>query len=94
MGDTNNPTRTGKQEIEDLHGYQSIGIVVSVGTARKLKENAKKTKFFSTILDIAKEFSDRATDPEVIHEGMQRDHEKNDNLFPYYRLNRPGGLKT
>ena len=94
MGNTNNPTRTGKQEIEDLHGYQSIGIVVSVGTARKLKENAKKAAFFSTIPDTAREFSDRATDPEVIHEGMQRDHEKNDNPFPYYRLNHPGGLKT
>ena len=94
MGHTNNPTRTGKQEIEDLYGSQSIGIVVSVGTARKLKKDAKKATFFSTIPETAREFSDTATDPEVIHEEMQRDHEKNDEPFPYYRLNHPGGLQT
>ena len=93
LGHTNNPTRTGKQEIEDLHGLTSIGIVVSVGTARKRKEDAKKATFFSTIPDSAREFADRATDPESVHDGMQRDYEKYED-FPYYRFNHPGGLQT
>ena len=93
FGHNNNPTRTGKQEIEDLHGSRSIGIVVSVGTARKLKEDAKKARFFSTIPDAAREFADAATDPEIVHKEMQRDHD-NYSKFPYYRLNHPGGLQT
>ena len=94
FGHTNNPTRTGKQEIEELHGRDSIGIVVSVGTARKLKQDAKKATFFSTIPDSAREFAELATDPEVIHNDMQRDHVNGRNDFPYYRLNHPGGLQT
>ena len=93
FGQANNPTRTGKQEIEDLHGYTSIGIVVSVGTARKLREDAKKGTFFSTVPNAAREFADKATDPEIIHAEMQRDYQ-NRNEFPYYRLNHPGGLRT
>ena len=91
FGHTNNPTRTGKHEIEDLHGSNSIGVVVSAGTARKLKQDARKATFFSTIPDSAREFADQATDPEVIHKDMQRDHDK-EKRFPYYRLNHPGGL--
>ena len=93
FGHNNNPTRTGKQEIEDLHGRSSIGIIVSVGTARKLKKDAKKANFFSTIPDSAREFADTATDPEIVHNEMQRDHD-NHNGFPYFRLNHPGGLQT
>ena len=93
FGPANNPTRTGKQEIEDLHGHNSVGIVVSVGTARKLPKDAKKATFFSTIPDSAREFADTATDPETIHNEMQREHNKYDE-FPYYRLNDPGGLQT
>lgn len=93
FGQANNPTRTGTQEIEELHGYDSIGIVVSIGTARKLKEDAKKATFFSTIPGSAREFADAATDPEIIHHNMQRHHDKR-HEFPYYRLNHPGGLQT
>ena len=67
----NNPTRTGKHEIEDLHGYASIDIIVSVGTARKLVKDAKKKTFFSTIPNLANEFADNATDPEKTHEEIQ-----------------------
>ena len=88
----NNPTRTGKHEIEDLHGYNSIGIVVSVGTARKLKEDAKKAAFFTTLVHMTREFADTLTDPETTHTEMKRD--QNRYKFPYYRLNYPGGLKT
>ena len=87
----NNPTRTGKHEIEDLHGYTSIDIIVSVGTARKLVEEAKKETFFSTIPNLANEFAATATDPEKTHDEMKRDQRR--NKFPYYRLNDPGGLK-
>ena len=93
FGQANNPTRTGKQEIEDLNGKSSIGIVVSVGTARKQKKDAKKATFFSTIPDSAREFADTATDPEIIHKEMKREHDKY-NEFPYYRLNERGGLQT
>ena len=94
FGQANNPTRTGKQEIEDLYGSEFVGIVVSVGTARKLKEPAKKTTFFSTIPASAREFANTATNPEIIHEQMQRDHVNGPNRYSYYRLNHPGGLET
>ena len=106
----NNPARTGKHEIEDRHGYASVGIIVSVGTARKLKEDVKKKTFFNTIPNLAKEFANTATDPEITHDEMKRDYEmerdyemKRDHKkerdyrrydFLYYRLNHPGGLKT
>ena len=93
FGPANNPTRLGKQEIEDLQGSDAIGIVVSVGTARKLKQDAKKATFFSTIPNSAREFAEQVTDPEVTHREMQRDYNK-DQKFPYYRLNYPGGLQT
>src|SRR5205085_1147612 len=32
---TNNPTAEGTREIEDLSGSNSIGVVVSIGTARR-----------------------------------------------------------
>ena len=92
FGRANNPTRTGKQEIEDLNGKSFVGIVVSVGTARKLKKDAKKATFFSTIPNAAREFADTVTDPEDIHQDMKRD--VNSHEFPYYRLNDPGGLQT
>lgn len=88
----NNPTRTGKHEIEDLHGYAAIGVVVSVGTARKLMEDAKKGNFFTTIVNLTREFVDTLTDPETTHKEMQRDHKR--YKFPYYRLNYPGGLRN
>ena len=93
LGPANNPTRVGKQEIEDLQGPDAIGIIVSVGTARKQKQDAKKATFFSTIPDSAKEFAEQVTDPEVIHKEMERDC-RNGQKFSYYRLNHPGGLQT
>ena len=89
----NNPTRVGTLEIEKLQGPDAIGIVVSVGTARKSKQDAKKATFFSIIPDSAREWAAEVTDPEKIHEDMEREYTK-DHEFPYYRLNYPGGLKT
>ena len=93
FGQANNPTRIGKQEIEDLNGKSSTGIVVSVGTSRKLKKDVKKAKFYSIIIDTAREFADTVTDPEIIHNEMQGEQERY-NDFTYYRLNEPGGLQT
>ena len=93
IGLANNPTQIGKQEIENLHGSTSVGIVVSVGTARKFKTDAKKATFWSTIPDSAREFADGASDPEVVHTDVQRDREKH-KQFSYYRLNYPGGLQS
>ena len=90
---TNNPTREGLREIEDLHGENSVGIAVSVGTARKLKEDSKNKAFFSTIPRSTRDFADTATDPEIVHKQLQRDHDRNPK-FSYYRLNHPGGLNT
>lgn len=88
---TNNPTKIGIKEIEDLHGNASIGIVVSVGTARKRREDAEK--FISKVLDLARSSADRGTDPESVHHEMQRNHETY-NEFPYYRFDHPGRLPT
>lgn len=63
------PARTGTQEIGDLHGHSSVGIVVSVGTARTLESNAKKATFFSTIPDAARD----------VVENMRRDQESMEN---------------
>ena len=93
IGLANNPTQIGKREIEKLRGSTSVGIVVSVGTARKLKKDAKKATFWSTVPNAAREFADGASDPEVVHHDMQSDYEM-DNKFPYYRLNYPGGLQS
>lgn len=91
---TNNPTWEGKREIEDLYGPNSIGIVVSVGTARKLKEDGGKKPFFSSIPHSTRDFADTMTDPEIVHQEIKREHERSRGMFSYYRLNHPGGLKT
>ena len=93
IGLSNNPTQIGKEEIENRHGSSSVRIVVSVGTARRLKKDAKKATFWSTIPDAAREFADGASDPEAIHIDMQRDHDRYKE-FQYYRLNYPGGLQS
>lgn len=93
MGNTNNPTRIESRRSKISMDINPLASWLARNGAQA-EENAKKATFFSTFPDTAKEFSDRATDPEVIHEWMQRDHEKNDNPFPYYRLIQPGGLKT
>ena len=86
---TNNPTLQGKREIEDLYGTNSIGIVVSVGTARKKKEETGPPglRFFTKIRREMKGWAHEMSDPEEVHHDMQRERD-----FPYYRLNDPEGL--
>ena len=79
---TNNPTRQAIREIEDLHGRSSIGTVVSVGTARRKKEDNR-----FRMVRFLKSMAFDLSDPETIHDDMQREQG-----FPYYRLNHPEGL--
>ena len=88
----NNPTRRGQLEIEELHGPDSIGIVVSVGTARQ--ENVDKSSQWWHFVDkLPREMKGMAhnlSDPEQVHEDMQKEQKKQD--FAYFRLNHKDGL--
>ncbi|KAL9120109.1 MAG: hypothetical protein Q9187_003333 [Circinaria calcarea] len=86
---SNNPTREATREIEEAHGKGSMGVVVSIGTARQDKQPPDKG--FQTIIPRLKGFVQSATDPEVMHREMD-DKSHHDN-FPYYRLNDTGSLK-
>ena len=89
-----NPTRTGTQEIDDLHGYSSLGIVVSVGMAHTRKTNAKNLFHSSTVPDAAREFaSELFDDSQQVHKEIQRDLENN-MKYQYFRLDYAEGLKT
>ena len=93
FGLTNNPTQEAKREVEELYGRDSVGIIVSVGTARKLNEETQKKRFFTTLPTAAKASFHKMTDPEQIHKELQMEHD-NEKAFSYYRLNHSGGLKT
>ena len=94
FSNTNNPTRRAQLEIEELHGAGSIGIVVSVGTARKKwkDKSSRWLHFFNKIPREMKGMAHELSDPEVVHGDMQRESERDKQQFPYYRLNHPDGL--
>ncbi|KAI9712377.1 MAG: hypothetical protein M1820_001590 [Bogoriella megaspora] len=84
----NNPVREAVEEIEDLAGPNSLGIVVSVGTAR----GQKKSKM--TISAKLKSMIDEKTDPEVNHRWAEDKFEvKSGHHRHYFRLNHPGALE-
>lgn len=85
----NNPTKEGTAEIEGLNGTELIGIVVSVGTARKDEGKLKRgpLAFKSRVEEIAQ----KVTDTERVHTDMET--KSSEDGFPYYRLNDPDGLK-
>ena len=87
---SNNPTREGTQEIEEMHGANSIGVVVSIGTARD--NERPREKGILPIIQKLKGFVQSATDPEVMHLEMKR--KSYPDKFPYYRLNDPGGTSV
>lgn len=76
---TTNPTEEGALEIEDLYGKFSIGVVVSVGTARR------DEPWGGGIRRNVKTVFNKASNSEVVHNKM-RDKAANDG-FQYYRLN-------
>ncbi|KAL9118960.1 MAG: hypothetical protein Q9187_004487, partial [Circinaria calcarea] len=84
---SNNPTREGTQEIEEMHGTNSMGVVVSIGTARH--NERPREKGILPVIQKLKGFVQSATDPEVMHLEMKR--KSYPDKFPYYRLNDPGG---
>ena len=89
FGDKNNPTKEGTDEIEWMHGTESIGIVVSVGTARRDEGSLRRGAFaFKSKLE---EIAQKATDTERVHTDMEA--KSVTEGFPYYRLNDPNGLK-
>ena len=92
FGRENNPTGQGKREIEDFHRPNSIGIVVSVRTARKKKATTGSSlRRFLTV--IAKDFKDIVhdiSDPESTHEDIEL--AADEKRFPYYRLNQKDSL--
>lgn len=93
FGHANNPTLEGTHELEDLYGHNSVGIVVSVGTARK-DEERKKPVSFAAVRRATKNFAAIATHPEAVHRSMDRRskgiHEE--LSLSYFRLNDPGRL--
>lgn len=86
----NNPTYFGTQELQDLYGNDSLGVIVSVGTARK-DESKKKKPFYMAIPGAAKKFASKATDPEGAHNLMRRKASEPASDFSYHRFNDPGG---
>jgi hypothetical protein len=75
---TNNPTNIGLQEIRSLHGANSIGVVVSVGTARAEKAG-------SDLLSTIKDAFYNETDADLVHENMETFSQN--YHFDYFRLN-------
>lgn len=88
FGPANNPTSIAVRELEELYGKGSIGIVVSVGTARK-DEGDPKPSFFNAIPGATRAFASAMSDPEGIHEGMEHAFEPKEC---YFRINDPGNL--
>ncbi|MCJ1357653.1 MAG: hypothetical protein MMC33_007649 [Icmadophila ericetorum] len=87
FGFQNNPTKVGIEEIEEKYGDSSVGVIVSIGTAREIK--AKKSGFFSFRSKVENAFA-KATNPEVVHTEI----EARADYYDYYRLNNPGTLEV
>ena len=86
----NNPTQEAKYELEELYGKGAIGIVVSVGTARK-DEGDPKPSFWNALPGAAKAFAEAATNPENVHETMEIEF-RHEIESSYFRINDPGKL--
>lgn len=87
LGTTTNPTKLGISDIEMRGGPDSVGVVVSVGTARG-ELGRQKEKWFARAKQKAWETVAMASDPEAEHyDVLQRS--EGDNGFAYYRFNPP-----
>jgi len=84
LGPTINPTQEGILEIKDLYGESSIGVVVSVGTAKS------RHLWGGGIRQPVKALASMIADPEMIHTNINKESVREG--FPYYRLNDPGKL--
>lgn len=81
---TNNPTGQGVSEIKEAYGRNSVGIVVSIGTARR--ERGPRKSLTSRL----KSKISQVTDPEVVHQDMLGAHDEDGSGFIYHRLNTTG----
>jgi hypothetical protein len=91
FGKSNNPTIEGIQEIKKLHGKDSVGVVVSVGTARA--DHVQGTG----ILHRVRKMGHIATNPDDVHKEVERllasaQLNETADRFDYFRLNAPGLL--
>jgi hypothetical protein len=84
LSPTINPTQEGTLEIKDLYGESSIGVVVSVGTAKRME------LWGPGIKRPIKNLASIAADPEMNHINVNKESAREG--FPYYRLNDPGTL--
>ncbi|ORY14672.1 hypothetical protein BCR34DRAFT_479154 [Clohesyomyces aquaticus] len=81
FGYTNNPINKGLSEIKSLHGKSSIGVVVSVGTAKAKEYHAGRS-----LRKQVRKIANVATDPEVAEEHVD------DDLAHYFRFNDDKGM--
>jgi hypothetical protein len=81
FGITNNPTLVALQELQSLHGKDSVGTIVSVGTAPRREAGSRGT------LHRIKESFEAATEPKIVAAEMARK-----NLESYWRLEDTDGL--
>ncbi|KAF2281459.1 FabD/lysophospholipase-like protein [Westerdykella ornata] len=84
FGHTNNPTEVGIQEIQLRFGAESVGAVVSIGTARADDDNSGGRSIFKRVHNA---FS-IATNPRIVANQVRRR-----NLPHYWRLNDEEGLR-
>lgn len=89
FGPYNNPTKVGIKEMKWMNSAKSIGIVVSVGTARKDEGNLKRGLF--AFRGKAKDLGRKATNTEIVHSDMDEESRKV-NGFQYFRLDDHEGL--
>jgi len=90
FGYANNPTKEGIREIEEEYGADAMGIVVSVGTARR--DEIPRERRVLRFIPVVTEMTQMANDPEKIHKEVRKMSQHEDYPFNYYRLNHPGGL--
>ena len=83
-----NPTVEGAREIEEAFGVSSLGVVVSIGTARQ--DERPKERRLLPIISKLKALAQTASDPEIVQRDMKEKSVRNG--ISYFRLNDPGGL--
>jgi hypothetical protein len=81
FGTTNNPTLVALQELQSLYGKDSVGTIVSVGTALRREAGSRG------ILHRIKEVFEAANEPKIVAAEMARK-----NLESYWRFEDTDGL--
>lgn len=85
IGPANNPTQEGMLDIEETSGAESVGIVVSIGTARLDKRGRKSTK------SMLKRIVNEGTNPDIIHyDILGQSKQPRLKGMSYYRMNPVG----